>query len=108
MNKLILGLCIGASAVLAGCCSPYGASIGVGVGGIRDTVNPAGYDIDNSVQPVKCGHAESTGIILISQGDSSIKKAMDNGGIKKVHHVDVKVFDVFGIYSKVETQVWGE
>ena len=33
---------------------------------------------------------------------------MENGGIKKVHHVDVKMFDVFGIYTKCETRVWGE
>ena len=108
MNKLIIGLCIGATAVLAGCCSPYGAQIGVGVGGIRDTTNPAAFEVDNSVQPLKCGKAESTGIILISSGDNSIMKAMQNGGIKKVHHIDVKMFDVFGIYSKTETQVWGE
>ena len=33
---------------------------------------------------------------------------MDNGGITKIHHIDYKVFNIFNIYSKATTIVWGE
>ena len=48
------------------------------------------------------------GIILYTSGDNSIKAAMENGGIKKIHHVDFDVTNVFNLYSKVTTIVYGE
>jgi hypothetical protein len=56
----------------------------------------------------KVGEATSTAIIGIATGDSSIEKAMQAGGITKVHHVDCKVMNVLGIYAKYTTIVYGE
>lgn len=56
----------------------------------------------------KVGTAESTAIICFATGDSSISKAMANGGITKIHHVDSKVFQVLGVYAKYTTVVYGE
>jgi hypothetical protein len=56
----------------------------------------------------KVGQAESTAIICFATGDSSISKAMANGGITKIHHVDAKVFSVLGLYAKYTTVVYGE
>jgi len=56
----------------------------------------------------KVGTSESTAIICFATGDSSIKKAMENGGITKIHHVDAKVFSVLGVYAKYTTVVYGE
>ena len=57
----------------------------------------------------KVGTAEFTGIICFATGDSSVKKAMDNGGITKIHHVDYKVMNVLGgLYVKYTTVVYGE
>ena len=56
----------------------------------------------------KVGTAESTAIICFATGDSSISKAMANGGITKIHHVDCKVFSVLGLYAKYTTVVYGE
>jgi hypothetical protein len=56
----------------------------------------------------KIGTAESTAIICFATGDSSIRKAMENGGITKIHHVDAKVFSVLGLYAKYTTVVYGE
>ena len=64
--------------------------------------------IDNSVKPEKKGIATASGIILFVDGDASLKAAMDNGGIKKIHHVDYKVKDIFGIVGSTTTIVWGE
>ena len=93
-------------AFLAGCVAPYGAPV---YGGLvtSDVQGPVALG-DNSVQCIKTGVAQSTGIILIAMGDASIKKAMENGGITKIHHVDCKVLSVLNLYTKYETIVYGE
>lgn len=72
-----------------------------------DVVAP-GQVVDNTVKPAKVGTATSTGIICFSEGDCSIKAAMENGGITKVHHVDYKVKNIFGIIGSTTTYVYGE
>ena len=56
----------------------------------------------------KVGTSTSEAIICFATGDSSISKAMANGGITKIHHVDAKVFSVFFVYAKYTTVVYGE
>lgn len=73
-----------------------------------NVVSPDTKFIDNSVQPVKKGTATASGIICFTEGDASIKKAMENGGIKKIHHVDYEVKNIFGIVGSTTTIVWGE
>ena len=72
-----------------------------------DVQCPAG-SVDNDVKPAKMGTATASGIILFCEGDGSLKAAMDNGGIKKVHHVDYKTKNILGIVSSATTIVWGE
>ena len=64
--------------------------------------------IDNSVKPLKVGKATASGIICFTEGDASIKAAMENGGITKVHHVDYEVKNIFGIVGSTTTIVYGE
>ena len=64
--------------------------------------------VDNSVKPAKKGTATASGIILFTEGDASLKAAMDNGGITKVHHVDYTVRSILGIVGSSTTVVWGE
>ena len=64
--------------------------------------------IDNSVKPEKMGVAKASGIICFCEGDASIKAAMENGGIKKIHHVDYKVKNILGIVADFTTIVYGE
>jgi len=73
-----------------------------------DVQSPDTAFIDNSVKPEKKGVATASGIILYVDGDASLKAAMDNGGIKKIHHVDYKVKNIFGIVGSTTTIVWGE
>jgi hypothetical protein len=56
----------------------------------------------------KVGRAQSTAIIGIATGDSSISAAMANGKITKVHHVDSEVSNLLGIYATYTTVVYGE
>lgn len=73
-----------------------------------DVQSPDTTFIDNSVRPLKKGEATATGLLLYTEGDASIKAAMQNGGISKIHHVDYKVKNVLGIVGSTTTIVWGE
>ena len=73
-----------------------------------DVQSPDTSFIDNSVKAEKKGTATSSGIILFVDGDASLKAAMENGGITKVHHVDYKVKNILGIVGSTTTIVWGE
>ena len=73
-----------------------------------DVSSPDTAFVDNSVQPLKKGTATSSGVICFVEGDASLKAAMENGGITKVHHVDYKVKNILGIVGSVTTIVWGE
>ncbi len=72
------------------------------------TQTDAAVAVGNASGYEKVGTSESEAIICFATGDSSISKAMENGGIKKIHHVDCKVFSVLGIYAKYTTVVYGE
>ena len=73
-----------------------------------DVQSPDMSFVDNSVKPVKKGVATATGTLVFVEGDASLKAAMENGGITKVHHVDYKVKNILGIIGSTTTIVWGE
>jgi len=64
--------------------------------------------VDNSVRPIKRGEATCTGIVLYATGDGSIRAAMRNGRITKVHHVDYSVKNILYLYTETTTIVYGE
>ena len=110
MKMLMIGLGLAAGLSLTGCVQPTGAAITTGgCGGlVIDHVAPAAFDVDNTVKCEKMGTATCKGIVLFTTGNNSVQRAMENGGIKKVHHVDVEVFNLLNIYSTATTIVWGE
>lgn len=73
-----------------------------------DVKSPDTRFIDNSVKPEKMGIAKASGIICFCEGDASIKAAMENGGIKKIHHIDYKTRNILGIIADYTTIVYGE
>ena len=57
----------------------------------------------------KVGTASAESILgWVAIGDASIKTAMQNGGITKVHHVDYKAYSILGLYAKYTVYVYGE
>ena len=72
-----------------------------------NVVSPGNF-IDNSVKPLKKGTATASGTLCFTEGDASIKKAMENGDITKIHHVDYEVRNILGIVGSTTTIVWGE
>lgn len=97
---LALLLCVS----FAGCVMPQ---TGLWAPIMVDTKLPAGAG-DGTCGFDKVGKAEAQGIILFTSGDASIQNAMDDAGITKIHHVDVNVMNILGIYVKYETVVYGE
>ena len=112
MKKLMFIAAVAALGIgMTGCVGAGGpcTNSALGFGGIIDENRaPASFNIDNSVKPVKCGKASSKGVVIYTSGDSSIKAAMDAGGITKVHHIDYEVFNILNLFSKATTIVYGE
>ncbi|HVM59443.1 MAG TPA: TRL-like family protein [Verrucomicrobiae bacterium] len=108
MKRLIV-LVAAASAVvvfMSGCAMVGGVAGGSYAGIYTQTAGPVA--VGSAGGSDKVGTASSTAIVCIATGDSSIKAAMDNGGITKIHHVDYKVTSVLGVYAKYTTVVYGE
>ena len=102
MKKL---MAVAALAVLASGCVMTNCPV---TSALTLDVSSSASFVDNDVKPAKTGIAKATGLICFSEGDATIKAAMENGGIKKVHHVDYKVKNIFGIVAEYTTIVYGE
>ena len=104
MKKLLFVAAI--AAVASGCVitGPSNASAPI----MLDVQSPDMSFVDNDVKPAKMGTATSSGIICFTEGDASLKAAMNNGNITKVHHVDYKVKNIFGVVGSSTTVVWGD
>ena len=107
MKKLMIGAAVaGLGVAMTGCVftgpcnAPSPITLNVG--------SPEAAFVDNSVKPAKVGEATASGIILFTEGDCSIKAAMENGGIKKIHHIDYKTRNILGIIGSQTTLVYGE
>ena len=113
MKRLIASAAVASVAVmmLTGCAGVMPGTGGSTWGFLYSSVDGAvqhGAPVGETASVSKVGTAESTGIICFATGDSSVKKAMENGGITKIHHVDYKAMSVMGVYAKYTTVVYGE
>ena len=104
MKKLMF---VAALAALASGCVMVGPSNAVSALTLN-VKSPDTRFIDNSVKPAKVGKSTASGIICFTEGDASLKAAMENGGITKVHHVDYEVRNILGIVGSTTTIVYGE
>jgi hypothetical protein len=113
MKKFSLSVLL-ASAVMmlmSGCAMLMPGTNGGTFAGVYTQVDAAtvnGAPVGQTTSTSKVGTAESTAIICVAMGDSSVQKAMQNGGITKINHVDCKVTNVLGLYVKYTTVVYGE
>jgi hypothetical protein len=104
MAKGVLAVALLAVVVgLAGCTYPTGAVIAP----VMMTKSPVAVG-DPLVGQTKQGTAQVEGIILLARGDASIKTAMENGRITRIHHVDSEEFNILGIYCTRTITVYGE
>jgi len=106
LHFLTLALILGLLLFAAGCVMPGN----VPVWGSIVTSNVMGPVAvgDPAVQASKVGMAEAVGYFVFSSGDASIEAAMKNGDIRRIHHVDCKVFSILGLYARYQSLVYGE
>jgi len=83
LSLVIMAIC--ATSLLVGCVMPGFAPVSALIE--VDLKGPLMLG-DTEVGCDKVGTAEATGILFFSNGDASIKAAMEDAGITKIHHVD--------------------
>ena len=108
MKKLCASVLLASVAVVLFTGCAVVSPISGGTQGMLFTQTDAAVAVGSGSGSEKVGTSESTAIICFATGDSSIQKAMQNGGITKIHHVDAKIFQVLGLYAKYTTVVYGE
>ena len=96
-----------ATAALSGCAGVGGYYQPAGLfphGGIFTETTSGSLILDNGATATKEGKACGTWIIFVGTGDTSVEKAMQNGGIKKVVFVTQYIKSILGpIYGEVCT-----
>jgi len=66
-------------------------------------------NLKGDTQKLKRGEAMCTSVLgLVATGDASVEAARLNGGITKIHWVDVFVRNILGLYAEYKVVVWGE
>lgn len=104
MKKMFFGLL--ATSVLASCVVGQNGNLSGGFI-FNETTGP--IDASSAKISDKTGQACIKNILgVVSTGDSSIKAAAKNGGIKEVATVDVKVKTILGLYGESCTIVTGQ
>ncbi len=101
---LALSLLLVGMVAVMGCHMPLK---GVAWALVVDTKSPLEIG-DTTVGMSKTGVSEWRGILLLADGDASLSTAMKNGGITKIHHVDLETLSILGIYTKQKVIVYGE
>jgi len=66
-------------------------------------------NLKGDTRNLKKGEAMCTSILgLVATGNASVEAARLNGGITKIHWVDVYVRNILGLYAEYKVVVWGE
>ena len=104
MRVLVCVAVLAAMLVMSGCV----AALGPVYGAITiDQRGPVAAGPATSMGS-KVGRSKAQGILLVSFGDASISAAAKEAGITRIHHVDCETLNVFGIYARYETLVYGD
>lgn len=90
--------------VASGCCVMPNAPILAPL----DMGSTSGEYFDPSVKNLKTGKATVQGIFFFTQGDASVRAAMANGGITKIHRIERETQNILCIVAKYTTVVYGE
>jgi hypothetical protein len=72
-------------------------------------ITATGASNGQSPSSLKKGTGQSMNILgLVETGDAGIREAASNGGVKKIHFIDVNEKSVFFFFRKITTTVYGE
>ena len=92
---------IGGALLMSGC--------GVIYTGVKTPMENLSVPLSNTPGK-KIGKAScNTYVWVVAVGDCSVKAAMENGSISKIHHVDTDIESIlFGLYGRATTVVYGD
>jgi TRL-like protein family len=92
---------IGSALLMSGC--------GVVYTGIKTPMESLSIPLDNTPGK-KIGRASCKSYVwVVAVGDCSVKAAMENGNITKIHHVDTDIESILvGLYGRATTVVYGD
>ncbi|MCL5270163.1 MAG: TRL-like family protein [bacterium] len=109
MKTALFALVVAGSLLLGGCAF-YQAPVMPPPGFIVSSIQaPIDTDADQTPVSTRQGEASSMSILgLVAVGDASIKTAAEEGGLKKIDHVDYRYLNVLFIFQKFTTIVYGE
>ncbi len=102
-RSILLAMLMALFVTTVGCVMPNGPVLAP-VAQTKSTVAVG----DTSVSQEKVGKAKVEGILFMASGDATIKAAMDEGNITRIHHVDAEEMNVLGIYARKTIKVYGE
>ncbi|HQQ92319.1 MAG TPA: TRL domain-containing protein [Kiritimatiellia bacterium] len=107
MHKLCSGLVLcGSMLAFTGCLT---APFAPPMGAVTAVEAPLSIDHNRSAMASKKGESSAMCILgLVSVGDASTQAAAQEGGLKTVHFLDYKYFNVLGIYQKTTVMAYGE
>ena len=78
-------------------------------GGIFTEVTAPISVTESDFSHTKVGTAMATSVLgLVATGDASIRAAANNGGIKKIKHVEYSVKNILGVIGEYTTTVYGD
>lgn len=103
-KSTLLSAAFAAVVLSSGCCVMPNAPILAPL----DMGSTSGEYYDASVKPAKIGKATVQGILFFTQGDASVRAAMANGGITKIHRIERETQNILCIVAKYTTVVYGE
>ena len=103
-RMVLLAMLMGLFVVSVGCAVAPNSAI---LAPVCQTKSPVAVG-DTSVSADKVGTAKAEGILILGFGDASISAAMQEGNIKRIHHVDSEEINVLGIYARKVIKVYGE
>lgn len=100
---IYLAIVLASASLLAGCATPYPCGM------LYTEIKSPVATSEGNVNYSKVGVSKATSILgLIATGDSSIKSAVANGGIRNVKYVDYESKNILGLYGEYTTTVYGD
>ena len=110
MKSAWLIVLLGMAVLCVGCAGTVQAPVEPPPGLLySNTTAPLDVDVDKVTLGAKVGEASTTSILgLISTGDAGIKAAARAGGITTIRHIDYRMKNILGVYSKYTTIVYGD
>lgn len=104
MKKVLLFVAIASISIMMSSCAILGT--GMVYEGTTEPHSVTSNPISSNTKVGRSNYVSVLGIVAV--GDGGINVAAKNAGITKISYVDVQKTNIFGLFTKAETIVYGE